>query len=158
MSDRPSDEALWRSVDRTLRDVVLPQLADPWARQSVIGLIGLAAYARGRGDDPADANRAAVAEVLDTLSANRLVARHWPPRPHMFDSPTPSGAERTHEGFGALAAAGAVLAAAVTDPDDDGAASEVRAALRPLLVAQLDAELASDMVLSEPFRGRLPGA
>lgn len=139
MIGRPSDDALWRSVDRTLRDVVLPQLDDEWARRSVIGLIGLAAYARARPGDPDEPSRRALAAALDSLSANRLVQPHWP-------SASP------------FKAAGAVLAAAVSDTTDDGAAAEARSVLRPLLVQQLETELAGDMVLAEPFRGRLPDA
>lgn len=139
MIDRPSDDALWRSVDRTLRDVVLPQLADEWARRSVIGLIGLAAYARARPGDPDEPSRRALAAALDSLSTNRLVQPHWP-----YASP--------------FEASGAVLAAAVSDTTDDGAAAEARSVLRPLLVQQLETELAGDMVLAEPFRGRLPDA
>jgi hypothetical protein len=48
VSDVPSDQALWRSVEHTLRTVVLPQLTDEHARSTTIHLIGLAHYARRR--------------------------------------------------------------------------------------------------------------
>lgn len=48
MSEVPSDDALWRSVEHTLRTVVLPQLTDDHARSTTVHLIGLARYARRR--------------------------------------------------------------------------------------------------------------
>ena len=132
--DRPSDGALWASVAETLRRVVLPQLADTWARAQAIQLIGLAEQARGRGGDPAHRYTEELVTALESIADNPLVHEHWPGEPH--------------------AVAAAALAAAV--PRDDDAADEVRAALRPLLVAQLDEELALSSPLMEAFRGRLP--
>jgi aminoglycoside phosphotransferase (APT) family kinase protein len=48
MTVRPSHDALWASVEQTLRDVVLPTVADDFARQATVHLIGLAHYARTR--------------------------------------------------------------------------------------------------------------
>ena len=62
VSDRPSEAALWASVADTLRRTVLPTLTDPQARQATIELIGLAIYARERGEDPS-------ARRLDELAA-----------------------------------------------------------------------------------------
>ncbi len=49
---RPSDRALWHAVVETLRDGVLPHVADGHAALQTQRLIGLAMYARDRGDDP----------------------------------------------------------------------------------------------------------
>lgn len=140
MTTYPSDEALWDCVAQTLRDVVLPALDDPFARRSAIQLIGLAAYARdrtagecGQQDDGAVA---AMAAVLDQLAGNPLVTPHWP-------------------GPDAALASARALAGAVGREDE--AAEQVRATLRALLVAQLDAALAESNVLDGPFRGRLDG-
>jgi hypothetical protein len=47
---------------------------------------------------------------------------------------------------------------ATIDANDDAAATEVRAALRPLLIAQLDADLAEHMPLMDGFRGKVRNA
>lgn len=52
MNERPSDTALWASMAQTLRNTVLPEVADPYARDVTIQLIGLALYAAKRGIDP----------------------------------------------------------------------------------------------------------
>ncbi len=64
MSGRPSDAALWASMAETLRDTVLPNLTDPYARNATIQLIGLAAYARHRGTDPTRRRLEELAAVL----------------------------------------------------------------------------------------------
>jgi len=136
---RPSDDALWRSVEHTVRDVLLPAIADEWARLAAIQLVGLATYARGRGPDPTSARAAALAAVLDELArgGNEIVLAHWP-------------------GETAPQASASALSDALLR--DDIHADGVRAALRPLLVANLDADLAESAVLGPPFRGRLPDA
>jgi aminoglycoside phosphotransferase (APT) family kinase protein len=48
----PDDEQLWWSVRETVRSVLLPQLADPWARVAAAQLVGLADWGRTRGSDP----------------------------------------------------------------------------------------------------------
>ncbi len=50
---RPSDRALWHAVVETLRDGVLPHVTDEHAALQTQRLVGLATYARDRGDDPA---------------------------------------------------------------------------------------------------------
>jgi aminoglycoside phosphotransferase (APT) family kinase protein len=80
----PDDEQLWWSVRETVRSVLLPQLADPWARVAAAQLVGLADWARTRGEDPwparldelraglgLDADADAIA-VLDAASAALL--------------------------------------------------------------------------------------
>ncbi len=49
---RPSERALWHAVVETLRDAVLAHVADPYAVLQTERLIGMATYARDRGDDP----------------------------------------------------------------------------------------------------------
>jgi hypothetical protein len=137
VTTRPSDAALWRSVESTLRDVVLGAVADPFARLAVVQLIGLARYASTRGLDPVDDRREALGSALDQCLANTIVARHWP-------------------GPDAFAASSAVLVDAVGRDDVD--ATEVRTVLRTLLVEHLDADLADNNVLLGAFRGQVPDA
>jgi hypothetical protein len=61
--DRPSERALWTAVIETLRSGVLPYVGDPFAALQTRRLIGLAAYARDRADDPS-AHRAAAIRAL----------------------------------------------------------------------------------------------
>ena len=44
----PTDQQLWWSVRETVRSVLLPQLADPWARLAAVQLVGLVDYAGSR--------------------------------------------------------------------------------------------------------------
>ena len=142
---RPSDDSLWAGVEQTLRDVVLPAVADGFARISVVQIIGLAHYARTRGDDPTAERVAAVAAALDGLADRAPVTAHWPQ-----DGPRDAAA--------VMGAAAGVLVSCVALPDDDHDALAVRAALRPVLVAHLDDDLAGNAVLMSAFRGRLPDA
>jgi hypothetical protein len=64
VNDRPSDAALWASMAETLRDTVLPNLTDPYARAATIQLIGLAVYAGRRGSDPTRRRLEELASVL----------------------------------------------------------------------------------------------
>ena len=132
--DRPSDDALWASVAATLRDVVLPQLDDEHARAATIELIGLAAYARARGDDRGAARIAELRAVLDGLPG--------------------SGCAGAGDATEVLAACADALVAA-TGGDDEGAAA-VRDRLRPVLLRHLDEDLAGEEGLLTAFRGRLP--
>lgn len=137
---RASDDAIWASFATTLRDVVLPTVDDDWVRQSVVQLIGLAEYARHRRDDDGPRRRRQLAEALEGLTDNPLVT--WPPAEHGPRAETD--------------AAASALAAAIGR--DDPPAHAVREALRPILLAGLDADLAATEVLEAPFRGRLPDA
>ena len=139
-SPQPTDAELWRGVEATVRDVLLPALTDEWARAAAVQLVGLARYAQRRPADPTGARAAEVAGVLDLLAHNKLVAAHW----KGDDSVAVTDV---------LAAAGAVLAAAVGDDGADG--DEVRRVLRPVLVRQLDDELAVTAPLVAAFRGQL---
>jgi hypothetical protein len=135
---RLGDAELWRCVDATLTNVILPALAEgeDWARAATVQLIGLARYAAGRPGDVAAERRADLAGVLASLADNPLV--DWDGDP----------SEASVQG-----AAGRALAAAVGR--DDGAADEVRRVLRPIVVGQLDDELAFTAPLVAAFRGKL---
>lgn len=137
MTTRPSDGALWASVETTLRDVVLVDITDPFARLAVVQLIGLAHHARTRPEDPEAERSGQLAVALDALVSNSIVAARWP-------SDDTNGA------------AAAVLTAAVGRDDAD--AQAVRGVLRELLVAHLDADLAESSVLLGAFRGQVPRA
>jgi len=131
--DRPTDAALWSSVAATLRDVVLPELRDEFARAATIQLIGLTAYARGRGDDPGPARVVELRGALEELAANVHVVR-WP---------------RSD----VLAACSDALVAASGHDDED--ATAVRDRLRPILLRHLDEDLAVGEGLLAAFRGRV---
>jgi hypothetical protein len=139
VTDRLTDAELWRSVERTLRDVLLPALpADhEWARTAAVQLAGLARYAATRPDDQATTRHVELKSVLTGLRRNPLVGDLDP----------------SIDGAGLLAVAGRALAAAVGR--DDEPAHEIRAVLRPVLVRQLDDELAVTAPLVAAFRGRL---
>jgi hypothetical protein len=131
---------MWRSVETTVRNVLLPSLADDWAKVAAIQLVGMVRYATNRPADPTDDRAAELAALLDGLAANDLVAGHWP-------APSRSAAD-------VLAATSAVLAAAVTR--DDAAGDEVRQVVRAVVRRQLDDELAVTEPMMPYFRGQLP--
>ena len=140
--DRESltDAEIYRAVHTTIVDVLLPAIGDDaeWARAAAIQLAGLARYAERRAVDRTDARVAELADVLAALAENELVAEHW------------DGGRSQRSVMGA---AGAVLAALVDRRDL--AAVEARRALRPVVVRQLDEELAETAPLVEAFRGKL---
>ena len=137
-----TDAEIHRSVETTVIDVLLPVIpADAeWARAAAIQLVGLARYAATRGPDRTAERVDELAAVLSELAANDLVASVW-------DGDRSQGV--------VMAAAGAALAAAVGR--DDAAADEVRSVLRPVVVRQLDDELAETAPLVDAFRGKLDG-
>jgi len=136
------DAEIHRAVAATVRDVLLPALRDDadWARAAEIQLIGLTRYAAGRGPDRTAARVAELSDVLSALAGNQLVAAAW-------------DGSRSQQAV--MGAAGAVLAAAVDR--DDREATEARAAIRPVLVRQLDDELTETAPLVDAFRGKLDG-
>jgi hypothetical protein len=138
----PSDAAMWRAVEATVRDVLLPSVAEDWARVAAVQLVGMARFAATRPADPTPSRVAELAAVLDRLSDNPVVAPHWP---------VPTASPEA-----VLGAAGAVLAGAVARDDD--AADEVRAELRPVVSRHLDDDLAVTRMLMPYFRGQLPDA
>ena len=135
-----TDREILRSVEDTVLRVLLPSLRDDagWARAVAIQLAGLARYAARR---PADATAERVEEitaVLGGMTGNEIVAGVW------------NGATSQRV---VMEAAGAALATAVGR--DDEAADEVRRRLRPVLIRQLDDELADTSMLVDAFRGKL---
>jgi hypothetical protein len=97
---------------------LLPNVTDPFVRETTIQLIGLAIYARDRGDDESDQRLVELALALG-----------------------PAG------GQDVLRSCTAVL----SDPEH-----QAYGAVRQILVRHLDEDLASEAVLLEAFRGRLP--
>ena len=136
---RPDDDELWAAVEATVRDVLLPDLTDEWARACAVQIVGLARYARERPPDDGFERDAALAAVLDGLAdaGNGIVLAVWP------DSE-----------IGVHDAVARCLAAAVVADDPD--AEAVRLQLRPLVVDQLGDDLAASSSLLDYFRGRLP--
>ncbi len=134
-----TDAQLWRGVEVTVRDVLLPAITDEWARAAAVQLVGLARYAARRPPDPTAARVVELANVLDHLHANELVAAAW-------------NGERS-DPLGVFCAVGRVLASAV---DLDGPdADQVRAELRTVVVRHLDDDLAVTGPLVDAFRGNL---
>ena len=74
----PSDAEMWRSVEATVRTVLLPSIADDWARVIAVQLVGMARYAATRPVDPMPERVAELTGVLDELAGNTIVAAHWP--------------------------------------------------------------------------------
>ena len=138
----PTDAAMWRSVEVTVRDVLLPSIADDWARVIAVQLVGMARYAATRPRTRCPARAAELSAVLDELAGNEIVAAHWP---------ASTGGDGS-----VLAATGAVLGDAVRR--DDAAGDEVRARLRTVVRRQLDDELAVTGMLMPYFRGQVPDA
>ncbi len=138
----PSDADMWRSVESTVRDVLLPSIADDWARVIAVQLVGMARFAATRPGDPLPARISELTDALDQLGDNPVVAPHW-------SAPTTSPAE-------VLATVSAVLADAVSR--DDAAGDEVRAELRSVVSRHLDDDLSVTAMLMPYFRGQLPDA
>lgn len=138
---RPGDDEMWAAVEATVRDVLLPEISDEWARAAAVQLVGLARYAMDRPPDPSPTREADLEAALDGLAAgaNPIVAAVWPDR-----------------GLGVHHAVARSLAGAVGR--DDHPATEIRMVLRPLVVSQLDEELEATGPLLDYFRGRLPDA
>ena len=161
---RPSDDALWASVIATLRDVIIPAVDDEHARLAAIGLVGLAGYARRRESDPTAIRVDELADALDALAANPIVAPHWqfgasrrPASVMAACSAVLADAVAAIDATGAVDAITAVDAVHVDDALRD-AADRARDALRPLLLAHLDEDLATELSMLDAFRGKLPDA
>jgi hypothetical protein len=138
----PSDAAMWRSVEATVRNVLLPAIDDDWARVIAIQLAGMARFAATRPTDPSQQRADELAAVLDGLAGNGIVAAHWP-----------AGEGSAGE---VLVAVSGVLADAVSHHDAEGDA--VRAQLRTVVSRHLDEDLAVTGMLMPYFRGQLPDA
>jgi hypothetical protein len=134
----PSDAELWYGVEHTVHRVLLPHIGDEWARAAAVQLVGLARYASSRTANRVDRNVEELVGVLDALAGNPIVADHR----RSSDSPVE-----------VLAAVASVMAAAVGD--DGAAGDEVRRTLRPVLMRQLDDELAETGTMIPYFRGQI---
>src|SRR4029077_787655 len=63
---RPDESALWRSVQRTLEDLVIPSLKPGFERDNARQLVGLVRYAIARDTEAPEARASALAEALGT--------------------------------------------------------------------------------------------
>lgn len=133
MLGRCSDHAVRASVAPTLR-AVHGEPGGAWSRQAIAQLIALVEHVETRAPDASAARRAILAAALDSLADNPLVAVDGSPEQRAADA----------------------LVAALGR--DDEYADAVRSVLRPVLVTELDDELASTMDLMDGFRGRVRGA
>jgi hypothetical protein len=77
---RPSERALWHAVVETLRDSVLPHVADDHAAMQTQRLIGLATYARDRGDDPQPHRDHAIEALIGADDPTAVLADPTDPR------------------------------------------------------------------------------
>ncbi len=77
---RPSDPALWHAVVETLRDDILPHVSDAHAALQTQRLIGLAMYARDRGDDPRTHRDHAIEALLGDDDPTAVLADAADPR------------------------------------------------------------------------------
>ena len=139
---RLTDAELWGAVETTVRDLLLPAIRadEDWARAAAVQLVGLARYAKSRPPDDTARRAEELAVTLDGLDANEIVTAVW------------SG-DRSDRAV--REAVGRALSLAVGRTDD--AAEEVRRVLRPVVVRQLDDELAITGPLVVAFRGQIDG-
>jgi hypothetical protein len=135
-----TDREILRSVEDTVLRVLLPSLRDDagWARAVAIQLAGLARYAAQRPPDATAERVEEITAVLVGMTGNEIVAGVW-------------NGETSQRAV--MEAAGAALATAVGRNNE--AADEVRRRLRPVLIRQLDDELAETSMLVDAFRGKL---
>lgn len=135
-----SDAEILRSVEQTLRDVVLPALpeGEEWARTASVQLIGLVRYALRREPDRSALYLQELLATLESLQANALVSELW-------------GGERSQRQV--MEVCGAILARSAGE--ESAASEEVRAVLRPVVLDHLDQELAETTPLVAAFRGNL---
>ena len=138
----PADSDMWRSVEATVRDVLLPSVADDWARVIAVQLVGMARYAATRPPDPLPGRVAELRAALDELAGNPIVDGRWP--------------AASEDAADVLSAVSAVLGDAVSR--DDAAGDDVRARVRPIVSRHLDEDLAVTGMLMPYFRGQLSDA
>jgi hypothetical protein len=131
---------LWRCVEETVRDVLIPALRDDadWALAVAVQLVGLARYAGHRPTSTGKHRVDELAAILDAKSNNELVAKHW---------------RGNDASSSVIDVVGRILAEAVTQTGPD--ADEIRRSLRPVIVRHLDEDLAVTSPLVNAFRGQL---
>ena len=156
-TDRVDDAALWRSVEATLRDVVVPGLRPGHELDTAVQLQGLAAYAASRPPDRDEARARRLAAVLGAPAGTSLpealrqasavlVAAVEAAGDHLADSAERATAERATAERAAPERAAAVRAVLLEQLDEDIAAAA------PLL-ATFSGHAASD---EEPAERRVP--
>ncbi|MBT4492120.1 MAG: hypothetical protein HOC70_02680 [Gammaproteobacteria bacterium] len=144
MSDQrlPTDNDLWHCMSETMRSVILPTIDDPWAKIALIRLIGLAEYAPRRGDDPTKQRTRDLAGCVDALVAK------FKPLQQTLPADWPGEGATTVLDFCSKLLTDAV-------GDDSAQSQAVRDELKPLLLRQLDEELAVTSPLIVSFAGGL---
>jgi hypothetical protein len=139
-------ERIFAGLCATLRESVLPEVADPWARTQVEAAVGLLANLGARVEwrcadlrEEVRATREVLAAAVeaDRSSPALALARSLLDEPVAVDADGECLARSRAAHLRALADVQAWLAAR-----EDGEAAPVRAALGRLLVDRLDAELA----------------
>ncbi len=138
----PTDEQLWHCMSETMRNVILPNLEDPFARVALIRLIGLAEYAPARGEDPTERRIAELITCIDQL------ATRYPDIQKQLPSQWPRKDAAT-----VLDLCSQLLATAVGDNSEQ--AQSLRTELKPLLLEQLDEDLKYTNPLIPAFGGQL---
>jgi hypothetical protein len=140
---QPDIETVLESCAYTLREVLLPEIKSEWGRYSGDLCVASLEYALGllKGDRNA-ARREELAAAIERLRPDVAAAEHgaWS---RALEAPSP------------FVAASALLVAAQNNPGP--LADRVRAALHPLLHAQLDAEMAAAMPLFAAFVKNMVG-
>lgn len=140
---QPDIETVLASCVRTVREILLPELQSEWARYSGDLCVASLEYALGLLQE--DRNRTRRDELATAVDAlRRKIAQ--------------AGGAAWREAVRAespFVAASALLVAAQNDPG--ALADHVRAALYPLLDAQLDAEMTRAMPLFAAFARNMVG-
>ena len=123
----PDVETILENCIATLRDVIVPDVHDEWARFSAGLLMGALAYAIGQlGEDRAGQHRADLAAAIAQL------------RPVLQKAHEPEALEAL-DGASPFEAASRLLVWGQNNPGE--LANEVREALHPVLFAQLQQEM-----------------
>jgi hypothetical protein len=133
----PDAETVLVSCVATLRDVVLPEVESDWGRYSAELCVASMEYALGLlGEDRNETRRRDLAQAIEAVAA---------------DVRASGGAAwiAALEGSSPFAVAGQLLVEGQNDPGP--LAERVRAALHPLLHAQLDSEMTAGLPLFAAF-------
>ncbi|MDP6375155.1 MAG: hypothetical protein QGH42_02725 [Kiritimatiellia bacterium] len=141
----PDTETILQNCIATLRDVIVPDAQDEWARFNAGLLVGALEYAIARlGDDRADQHRADLRTQVDQLRGTIEKAAH----PH---------AVAALEATSPFEVASRLLVWGQNNPGD--LADELRRVLHPVLYRQMESELEAAGPIMSAFergmRGRL---